>query len=92
MGNYINPLNMSKEAWLVDNGRLLLAAPDTYRDGDEVAVCLVDNGPFTAAAVAYSQDELEYFKSPSDDRPKLWFYVPLDKLIEVKAVPEGMVK
>lgn len=92
MGYYINPSDQSKEVWLVNNGRLLTKTPENYRDGDDIAVCLVDNGPFTAAAVAFSQAELEYFKSPADPRPKLWFMVPLDKLIEVRAVNEGLIK
>jgi hypothetical protein len=35
----------------------------------------VDNGPFTAAAIAYSPEELTYFANPDDCRPKRWFLV-----------------
>lgn len=38
-------------------------------------VCVVDNGPFEAAAYAYSENEMEEFKYP-DGRPKRWLTVP----------------
>jgi len=46
-------------------------------------VCFVDNGPFTAAGIAFDSNELAAFANPSDHRPKLWFIVPIDKLTEV---------
>ena len=91
MGYYINPPTMTKEAWLVGHGKHVPNAPEKFRDGDQIVVCLVDNGPFTAAAVAYSQDELEYFKHPSDGRYKMWFMVPLKDLVQVHAIPAGLV-
>lgn len=84
MGYYINPVGMKKEDWL----RLYavgvhLIPPKTHRDeADNIAVCLVDNGIFTAAGVAYSQDELESF-AREDGRKKVWCMVPLAALREV---------
>lgn len=90
MGYYINHPQMSKERWLHLNGsRPMREAPSTHKNADdEYAVCLVDNGPFTAAGICYSQGELNRF-SPSKSsrlrspRPRLWFFVPREKLIEV---------
>ena len=72
MGCYINTA-AGKEAWLAENAtpvRGPMPITETH-----VPVCLVDNGPFTAAAVAYSERELEAFTQPTDFRPKQWFYV-----------------
>lgn len=75
MGYYIN-VPEGKEVFLHKHGQKVDAPATNVVDG-KVAVCLVDNGPFTAAAIAYSQEELEYFKKP-DPRPKEWFLVPIE--------------
>lgn len=41
-----------------------------FRAGEGV-VCVVDNGPFEAAAYAYSESEVNAFSHP-DGRPKVW--------------------
>jgi hypothetical protein len=38
-------------------------------------VCVVDNGPFEAAAYCYNLDEFRAFTLSEDDRPKTWLYV-----------------
>lgn len=83
MGLYINPENMTKEQWLKENYmEMLLAAPPRlpFDFPKTVHVCLVDNGPFTAAGVIFSQRELEAFSYPSDNRRKIWFLVPYEKI------------
>jgi hypothetical protein len=81
MGYYINPTDgRSKERWLMDEGK---TAPGTPRWGDVPGshlVCLVDNGWMTAAGIVFSPQELEAFMQPGDDRPKIWFWVPDEKL------------
>jgi hypothetical protein len=56
MGCYINPPTCTKEAYLEQHGTLV--SVDTYCyfkfDGEALPVCLVDNGYFTAAAIAYN--------------------------------------
>lgn len=47
-------------------------------------ICVVDNGPFEAAAYCYNLDEFRAFTFPDDDRPKKWFYV--EDAEKVKAV------
>ena len=75
MGYYIDPEDMSKEAWLEQHGELL---PDEEFDiqGDPKfsryqingreygVVCLIDNGWMTAAGIAYDDRELAVFAQP----------------------------
>lgn len=79
MGYYINPPDMSKEQFLAQHGRRL--DPDESFDfkGDSLPVCWVDNGPFTAAGIAYDQREMDAFKHP-DSRTKRWFKVSKEAL------------
>jgi hypothetical protein len=46
-----------------------------------VTVCVVNNGPFEAAAVAYSQEEFDAFNDPTDYRPKVWLKVPTNQAV-----------
>jgi hypothetical protein len=73
MGCYINPRTTSKEAWLAENGTPT-NGPGQITE-THVPVVLVNNGPFNAAGVAFSQRELEAFTQPGDFRPKQWFLV-----------------
>lgn len=38
-------------------------------------ICVVDNGPFEAAAYCYNLDEFRQFNRPDDDRSKTWIVV-----------------
>ncbi len=84
MGCYVNPRTEEKEAFLLREGQRLTSIP-TAADitVDSVPVCLVNNGFFTACAVAYSANELRAFADPGDPRPKLWFKVPRTALYQV---------
>jgi hypothetical protein len=68
---------MEKEEWLEKYGFHLDGAPNWEEvDENHYPVCLVDNGPFTAAAIAYRSEELEVFsESTLDRRPKTWYTV-----------------
>lgn len=86
MGIYINPTNMSKEEFLGQHGEMMQEVPDefsrTHENGKEqYAVCWVDNGWMTAAAICYNEHELAAFKHP-DPRPKKWFWVDRQHLGE----------
>lgn len=92
MGLYINPTGCTKEQWLQENGVLFAPTLTGYwhiietvfkPESDALLVCLVDNGPFKAAAVAYDESELEAFNQPDDYRPKVWYVV---KKADIKAV------
>jgi len=82
MGLYIDPKDMSKEKWLEKHSVTLLNNEQYTRD-DVLRVCLVDNGLFTAAGVAYDEREFEAFTDPSDHRDKIWYTVPKEDLREV---------
>lgn len=78
---------MSKEKWLELHGKSVQHNPlfavtreyDDVRNKNLIPVCLVDNGPFTAAAVIFSKQEAMAFAA-SDGRPKKWFLVPITAL------------
>mgnify|MGYP003341399792 CR=1 FL=1 len=38
-------------------------------------ICVVDNGPFEAAAYCYNLNEFRAFNDPSDDRIRTWLLV-----------------
>ena len=78
MGCYINPRGTPKEIWLQQNAEQA-SGPKPITE-THVPVCLVDNGPFTAAAVAFDARELNAFTQPNDFRPKRWFYVERAKV------------
>lgn len=82
MGFYINPKGTSKEQFLKEKG---VAVPRTFKWSDtpkgSLPVVLVDNGPFTAAAIGYCQREFEGFMDPNDRRPKQVYTVRIDDLV-----------
>jgi hypothetical protein len=82
MGAYINPENMTKEEWLANNGQLIAYPPEKFDEmPGKLAVCLVDNGAFTAAGIAFDERELQAFTHP-DGRPKKWYWVDKEKLMD----------
>jgi len=86
MGFYVNPPNESKEDFLAREG--IKGPYDLKFKWDSVPegflpVVLVDNGPFTAAAIAYCESELEAFTDMNDRRPRQIFFVKIEKLIPV---------
>jgi hypothetical protein len=81
MGYYINPEEQMKEHWLQEQAVPIASTEvlSVFDSADEWPVCLVDNGLFTAAGIAYDKQEAEAFLQP-DDRPKQWFKVKRSKL------------
>lgn len=82
---------MTKEEWLYKNA---IQVDCDLNDGkrpeySEVSgdgmlpVVLVNNGPFTAAAITYSENEYREFTRPDDDRPRQMFIAEIDKLKQV---------
>ena len=95
MGYYIEtpPLNKNKaDALLVafpDKVKEVPHAPKFDATGKTVAVCVVDNGPFEAAAIAYSPSELAAFScDPSDTRPKRWLTMPREIVVGLNPAVE----
>lgn len=83
MGCYINTLGIDKAEWLAIAGRPIASAEEAKITELELPVCLVDNGMFKAAGVAYSYSELDQFSRSGDSRPKTWFMVPRVELYDV---------
>lgn len=86
MGAYINPPNgVTKEAWLLRNGYTAhekLKWEDVSTD-KHLPVILVDNGFFTAAAIAFSEREFRAFTDITDARPRTMWIVPKKLLYDV---------
>lgn len=83
MGAYVNPpraIAPTKEAWLNEHG---LVTNDPKITETELPVCLVDNGAFTAAGIAYSESELRAFQLPQHTRRKVWYQVKRELLYAV---------
>lgn len=84
MGYYINPREGTKEEFLAEYGTKLETPPNKSNKGDNIAVILIQNVMFSAAAICYNQAELKYFLNecgPSKDlRPRQWYTVPIDRL------------
>lgn len=81
MGEYINPLNESKESFLEREGRKVENIVWEEIPVGNIPVIHVDNGVFSAAAIAYSKCELQAFTTPGDYRPKSLYLVPVDKIL-----------
>jgi hypothetical protein len=83
MGYYINPEDPSKENWLTLRG--VKITPQEAKDfvfeenPDSLPVCLIDNGAFFAAGIAYDEREKDCFIAP-DGRTKQWYKVPKEAL------------
>lgn len=85
MGFYVNTPNQDKAVWLKANAVKQFTTTPRYEatGPGELLVCLVNNGPFTAAAVIVNKHEYDAFTQPTDGRPKQWYTVPSLKLKEV---------
>lgn len=93
MGYYINPPGESKETFLNNKGVKLIEPPTFDKiASDMLPVCLVDNGLFTAAGIAYSQKELATFADTNDPRPRQWYLVKIKDLLLVSDLREEFIQ
>lgn len=94
MGMYINPQDMTKEEFLQKYGLEITQqqAHDSFPIDKVYPVCLVNNGGFTAAAIAYCIEEYQELTKPHDVRPKKWFAVHEDDLKPYMANLESYLK
>lgn len=77
MGFYVRDQDSeTKEEFLTKHGEQLNNPPRVNKEGDRVAVCLVQNPGFTAAGICFDMVELGRFSHP-DHRHKEWFMVPI---------------
>ncbi len=77
----------SKEEWLEEHGALVTEEAFKSIQYDTLnnclPVCLLDNGFFTAAGIAFSAQERDVFDNPMDIRPKKYYLCNIDELLEV---------
>jgi hypothetical protein len=82
MGYYINPPDgrrHEKGQWLIEEcGAAKISQEEAlnilgFEDNDKGVVCVVDNGPFEAAAFCYDLGEFEAFTYITDCRKKQWY-------------------
>jgi len=85
MGCYVNPEDQDKAIWLDMNG-LVTDKPCEISE-EFLPVCLIYNGPFTAAGIGYDQREVNAF-AMYDGRRKVWYKVPRAKLYDVSPLKE----
>lgn len=90
MGAYINPPNETKDEFLQREGtRIFYADAFAHEDfTDKLLVVLVNNGSFTAAAIAFDAKEKEAFLSPDDPRICKTYVVERSKLYPVSSLQE----
>lgn len=96
MGCYINKVN--KEDFLNKFGKFHIDIPlfgkvsiPSYKDlsiDGNLPVVLVDNGPFTAAAVAFDEIEYNRFTREDDGRPRQIWTCKKDNLLKVVDCPQ----
>ena len=92
MGCYVNPAVETKEAFLNENGITVSESEFSWVDlpEDTLPVVWVDNGPFTAAGVAYKEDEYKAFTSSTDPRLRQVYLVDIEKLRKVSDLDRYM--
>lgn len=83
MGAYVNPKNETKETWLEREGDEVETIDYDNIPENKYPVVLVDNGTFTAGAIAFHRGEWEVFDNPDDTRPRRFFLVDIEKLHKV---------
>lgn len=88
MGYYIETDSASgKAAYLREVfGAQYESGPYFDRSGKRVGICVVNNGPFEAAGIVFSDGEKEAFSLPDDPRPKIW--LSLDRATTIKLCPK----
>lgn len=64
---------------------------DIY-DPKKVLICAVDNYAFFAFAIAYCVEEFREFSRPSDTRPKYWYLIDKEVLINSGGVDRHTIE
>jgi len=73
-GSRLMGLHGKAEDLIKDCGAVRIPRPDSFDKVNLGAalICVVNNGPFEAAALVYSEEEFGSFTLPDDHRPKVW--------------------
>jgi len=86
MGYYISPKDMRKEEWLSENAKPVYSRDiaELNRKDGWIPICLVKNPSFSAAAIAYDEQESARFaENSTDQRPRKWYVARREDVIKV---------
>lgn len=72
-GRIVNLKAANILAELINDGAEPIKEPKEWQDN---LVCLVNNGSFGAAAYAYNEAEMDYFKQGYNGRDHVWLLYP----------------
>lgn len=86
MGYYIETtVSKNKTKWLCEHAlgeiqsNAEVAADNATNN--KIPICVMDNGPFEAAGIAFNYEELQAFAYP-DSRRKQWLLLPREEIIK----------
>ena len=83
MGYYVKiKEDLQKVKQLIESHGAIKAEHRLPKTADKVLICVVENGLFDAAAIAFNQEELDCLNWP-DPRPKTWLYLDLQEAIKL---------
>lgn len=68
-GQFIGTSFKDKLSSLIKDGAIAIDDPKEFKEN---LVCIVDNGPFAAAAYAYSEEEMNVFLNHTNGRRTQW--------------------
>lgn len=79
MGCYIEtPQSRGRARYLIEHEGAREVTEHDRPGADELLVCVVENGPFDAAGIAYSENERLVFAHP-DGRPRTWLLIDRER-------------
>jgi len=73
---------------------MIVPQPDNFQKvpASMALIVVVDNGPFEAAGLCYSEEEFAAFTDPGDRRSKKFVLIDWDKACELTRLPEKLRK
>lgn len=87
MGYYIEverPTQKAKQLVEQYNAELVLSPEAFDFSGSDALICVVENGPFDAAAIAYDEAERnDFLPTARDQRPRTWLKMPKTKAMQL---------
>lgn len=84
MGYYIaTPQKLNKAEQLIRMGAVPIPNPEAFdTTGPNTLICVVRNGPFDAAGIAFNNQERDRFLVP-DGRGKSWLSLPKETVVKL---------
>ena len=90
-GSRLMGLHGKAEDLIKDCGAVRIPRPDSFEkvNPDAALICVVNNGPFEAAALIYNAEEFHAFTLPDDCRPKVWLKMDKKMAYELAGYKEN---